>query len=295
MDVENESIVQFFDSGLLSESEHPYITGSSHNFVVTMQQPLMLDGDYTVGLQSATIPYSSYNISAAYQNNTIKMSCSGTGAGEYYTIVLEDGSYSLDDINAYLVNFQKATDGFTDGNGDPYITLAGQNATGKVLLRIRQPIVDEVKTFLMYVIFPTTNGMGELLGFPNDDGEVYGDEENNYGPDRANISNSINFYLINCSLVTSGYNGVQTAQVLQRVPLVTTPGNIFFFQPINIVWLKCKIKNIMSVRFWITDELGRDVDLHGETVSYTLEFKKKNDPNAGLAAFKNTMRTLLAE
>jgi hypothetical protein len=63
-------------------------------------------------ISSAQIPYSILNITAAYGNNTVRLSFpSGLGAATFtdYNIVIPDGFYTIDDLTAFSQQYAITT------------------------------------------------------------------------------------------------------------------------------------------------------------------------------------------
>ena len=81
-----------------------------------------VEDDMEVMLSSAQIPYSIFNITAAYKNNAFTLQFpTGAAVGTYtaFNIVIPDGFYTINDLNSYLQQYC-ITNGLylIDGNGN---------------------------------------------------------------------------------------------------------------------------------------------------------------------------------
>ena len=72
-----------------------------YNFINGM---FTIKEDSEIALSSVTMPYSWFNITSAYNNNTFQIIWYGS-ATTTYTVILPDGFYLISDINNYLENF----------------------------------------------------------------------------------------------------------------------------------------------------------------------------------------------
>lgn len=72
-----------------------------YNFINGM---FTIKEDAEIALSSITMPYSWFNITTAYNNNTFQIIWYGSSTTTY-TVILPDGFYLVSDINNYLENF----------------------------------------------------------------------------------------------------------------------------------------------------------------------------------------------
>ena len=82
-----------------------------------------IDDDMEAMVSSAQIPYSIFNITAAYNNNSFVLNFpTGSTSTSYtqFTIILPDGFYTMSDFNNYI-------DQFCITNGLYLINSSGQN------------------------------------------------------------------------------------------------------------------------------------------------------------------------
>ena len=82
-----------------------------------------VDDNTMVMVSSAQIPYSIFNITAAYNNNSFTLGFpTGAGAGTYtnFTVVIPDGFYTIEDLNSFMQQFAIT-------NGLYLINDAGEN------------------------------------------------------------------------------------------------------------------------------------------------------------------------
>ena len=96
-----------------------------------------------------------------------------------------------------------------------------------------------------------------------------------FGANLPNISNSIdNIYLI-CSLLSDSIVSGKKSNVLFTFPTNTKTRSLPFKEhpQINYLWNKINTKYISEVRFYMTDDEDREVDLNGIDISLAIVMK----------------------
>ena len=105
--------------------------------------------------------------------------------------------------------------------------------------------------------FSGSENFHDLLGFEKKllKGSAFGD----FLP---NISNSIDNIYLRCSLLSDSIVSGKRSDVLYTLSTNTKTRSLpFEIQPINYLWNKINTKYISEVRFYMTDDEDREVDL----------------------------------
>jgi hypothetical protein len=126
-----------------------------------------------------------------------------------------------------------------------------------------------------YTIDFTTSDFSLLLGWNKLVYNFVGSQE---GQNPANINRDINSLLIRCDIITGSYkNGTLSDTMLSFVPNVP-PGSNIEIEPNHLIYLPLNVpSNIYRIRMYVTDNLGREVNLNGEPTTYLLHLRRKSD------------------
>ena len=93
-----------------------------------------------------------------------------------------------------------------------------------------------------------------------------------------NITNSIDNLYLRCSLLNDSIVSGKRSNVLFSFETNTKPRSLpFKMQPRRYLWHKINTKYISEIRFYFTDDKGREVDLNEKDISLTLVLKKNGD------------------
>jgi len=232
---------------------------NSHRFTESYDH-LSLPGDnetnYECALVSASVWYSWYNISTAFNNH--KFNYKNT-LGVSKHVFLPDGLYTITQIISLIET------GITS-NGDAVsnIAIVPNYNTGRI----------EITLDNGYEIDFTYAELYGILGYDADT-ELAGDVKH-ISPHVADITRNVNDISINCSLVSSSYSNGYSSNVLYAFTPNKEPGMLLDVVPNQRVYSEINIKggeNINRISMFLTDNLGRDVDLNGEPVSYLLDIR----------------------
>lgn len=179
---------------------------------------------------------------------------------QLYTITIPQGLYDLDGLNLTITNELEAQGARTldaSNNALPLITFTEDLSTSKSRLRFNYPNV--------YVDFSQPNTFREILGFNS---AVYGPFVGaplSILADKTAAFNQINYFLIHSDLVKDGirFNN-QYNQTISQVLIDVPAGSQIVSKPFNPA--KCDASNLennslSSVRFWITDDKQRPVNV----------------------------------
>jgi hypothetical protein len=177
-------------------------------------------------ITSLIIPYSWYNISSRYNNNTFKIYWPNGAVGNYtaFTLTLDDGFYTVNALNARIQQFciekgMYLTDG--SGNNVYYVSItpnstayANQIITKLVPLSLPTGFVQP--TDPAFAGYPTTtkrppyieilsnNNFGKFLGFTAGNYGITKTADYNVLSNLIPQGSTVNSLLIKCSLVNNG-------------------------------------------------------------------------------------------
>lgn len=265
----SKSIVLNIDSNSL-----PYGTNPA-NFELELAVPIVLDPDqnktYLMALESATLYYTWDTISTANNNNAFRY-CNTSNV--WKTITIPDGAYTLEAIQAELerqmyVNGD-ATFDETTNTYNASVVFSPNYATTRTMLTLKNSFK---------VHFGFIGKLNELLGFNANSGQ---DPTGWYitscsAQNEANISNGIDSLQIHCDLVNGSYFNSQTSDILHTVIIDSVPGSMLSVIPRTLNWLEVNKRNISRIRLRITSQSGKEIDLNGEPVTYTIVLRRQSE------------------
>ena len=211
------------------------------NFLIKFNPPLKLDPikKHSLGIDRLTMTYSWYNIRSSYKNNTIKYS-NDRGAN-WNTVTFKDGMYSYTDINDYLHQYMEKQNHHTT------------NQQGNKVFHININFILSIYRVLRGTDF------GELIGF-----EKKLITKTEYGTKLPNITNSIDVLNINTNAIKDSIVDGVNRNTLAMIPTDNlTRTYPFTFEPRRTLYCPVSSNTISEMRFYVTDSLGRPVDLNG--------------------------------
>jgi hypothetical protein len=226
--------------------------------------PLKLDGEWEVALNKYVLWYTTYNISAALGNNTIKYSTNG--GSTWKTITLPNGNYQVSDINAQI---------------QYSITANGDTAANIVLNAINYLYSTQFVLLNSYQVDLTVGGLHSILGF---NAEIITSTKTS--EQQANISGGFTNFLITVSGLinqSNSYNGTSTSSVLYSDTWAVYPGSQQLYTIPQMAFVPVTTKQIDNLTIKITDQNGNILDF-GQAGNYsnngsslTLIFKRKGE------------------
>jgi len=229
------------------------LSSNKSSFEFKLADPLEIPRDAinpNLHLETASIWYDFFNISAEKKNNHLYLSCNDiTGEWAKRDIVIPNGLYSLAGLNSMLtILFEEYK---IKTNPLPPISIHGVDATQKCYITVNY---EEV-----VIDFELPNTFASLLGFPN---EIIGPfhptelPKNVYGSSVAqfNSTNSINLH---CDLVNKGIptNGTYSS-IIAHIPIDIAPNTLLVFDPSKPTNVECenlKGTTINNMRIWLTN------------------------------------------
>jgi hypothetical protein len=247
----------FFSSSPSAGAES--ITPDGSGFSVSFQQPLTIPKGASmceIGVSTAPIWNTSYNVSSEFLNNHLSV----THLGTTYDILLADGLYSLDGLNSYI---QRALTNL--GLPSTLFLLTGDTASQRAVITI-DTAGDSVN-------FEQPLSVCALLGFNPVKITAATAKQHIYSQNQAQL-NRTNMYLLLSDLVTNGLPvNARGRGVIGVIPIVAATGSQDNYMPTNILWADCSelIGNSrMNVRFQLVNQSLQATPTSGESYSFTI-------------------------
>lgn len=244
----------FFDS--------QYANGQpSENFQTYFNPPLELkqNSDYKVSLISATMWHAWRNITD--KNNKFKY-YNGT---TWKTLNIPEGAYNIVDIDTTVKRLMKANDDYDKSDASHpkyYISIEANYNT----LHSRIELSNGYK-----VDFTIQNTFREILGF---DSKIVQNDGHNDSERVVDITD-VETLQINCNLVTDSYINGSTSSVLYAFSTTVPPGYLISLHPSHQLALTISKRGLInSIRFYITNQEGKLVNMNGERVTYFLHLSE---------------------
>jgi hypothetical protein len=245
-----------FDSSSLPNSNPSDFTIHYNHF------PLNRDSDYSLAVVSANIWYSWFNVSSANGNNTFRYN-NGTAWSQTQTI--PDGMYSISHINQYVQGRITAL-GDTSAN----ISILANYTTLKCDITCHNNYELDLQA--------SQSTLHNILGFDSQVLSSTGGLEILFSSENTvDITNGITSLSLHCSIVGGSYENSQSSDVIYSFSPNVSPGSLIQLHPNQLLYLPVVPKDsIQDVRFRLTDQSGKSIDLNGEHVNFILHMKKNN-------------------
>lgn len=228
---------------------------NSDDFTIDFSSPLkVLDGIHEIGLIKCNLWYSFFNVSDDFNNRIIRYT---NNTAQTRTVTIPAGNYTILQLNTYISAAMVA-------NGDTASIIIEPNySTLKVKITISNG----------YSLDLTASNFNLLLGWNQGIYNFNGSQE---GQNQANINRDINSLLIHCDILGSSFkNGLLSDILFSFVPNVP-PGANIELEPQHLIYLPVIIPDhIRKIRMYITDQLGRRVNLNQQPVTYLLHLRKR--------------------
>lgn len=235
---------------------------TSDDFRVSYYAPIELgDANWEVGLVSANLWYSFYNIAAEYSNNTLEYSID-SGAN-WTTITIPDGAYQITQIDAEIKRQMKDNGHFDNSdvnNPKYYISIEPDYPTSKVRIVITNPT---------YQVDLSTGSLHSLLGFA---AAVV--SSTSVGNTVADITRGLNTINIRCDVVDGSYNNGLAGDIIYNFVPDTIPGGNISVVPNERIYIPVRRQTqIQNIRIYLADNQNRRVNLNGEPTTYLLHMR----------------------
>ena len=247
-----------------------------------------------LSVSSVVVPYSFFNISAVYGNNSFVLSYPANSAYVTATITLPDGFYTINTLNSYIQQIC-ITNGFylvnSSGQYVYYITV-NPNAT----YYANQFVFSKVPTVLPAgwtnpggLVLPTvsvspyininnsrfgtyigfTNGyypMGSAIGYSGANSSV--SNNSNQTP----VGSNVNSILMRCSIVNNRV-GVMT-DLLDAFPINNTFGSNITYIPPFQKWVKASSGSFNNMIIQFVDQNFNPIVMNDNNILITILIKK---------------------
>lgn len=240
---------------LITLDSSTILNQNSDDFTIDFSSPLkVIDGIHEIGLIKCNLWYSFFNVSNDYNNRVIQYT---NNTAQTRTVTFPEGNYTINQLNDYLnasmINF-----------GDTASIIIEPNYS---TLKVKITILNG------YSLDLTTSNFNLLLGWNSG---IYNFNGSLDGQNPANINRDINSLLIHCDILGSSFkNGVLSDILFSFVPNVP-PGSNIEIEPQHLIYLPLIIPDyIRKIRMYITDQLGRRVNLNQQPVTYLLHLRKR--------------------
>ena len=250
----NVNRVLFFKS---NDSQKQYSSNKPGDFTPKLIPELNLvdNTQYFIALDHISMSASWYNVRPEYENN--KLTISKDKGANFLEILFPSGVYDYEDLNEFI--HQKIG---KLGDGDDYgINILFDFSTNKVFIKLDENY---------QIDFAGSGNFHDLLGFKKKllTGSAFGSS-------LPNITNSIDNIYLRCSLLSNSIIDGKRSDVLFTFPTNTKVRALPFKEhpQIDYLWNEINTKYISEVRFWLTDDKDRTVDLNGIDISIAIVMK----------------------
>lgn len=198
--------------------------------------------------------YTFKNISVAKNNNKIYLT-DNVGIPSKYTITLDDGLYSLTQLNN-AINYAVVALGLPSGT----LTLVGDQATSKVIFTL----------ITGYQLYFGVNSCYQLVGTNSlqkiPAGGLTTSTYSEKAPSVATFS-SLTSVLFHCSLVSNSILNGRGSDVICSVEPEVSVGSLQVYRPYIPIKIPCPNlynSKIDEITMYITDQNGNPLDTNGE-------------------------------
>ena len=244
---------------LFFDSKHSF--GRSEDFTTYFNPPLELkqNSNYQVSLIAATLWHSWRNITS--ENNKFKYNNGTT----WKTLTIPLGAYNITDIDEIIKRLMKVNGDFDNSDTDNpkyYISIEANYNTFKSIIQLSNGYK---------VDFTIPNTFRDILGF---DSKIIQNNGHNDSDRVVNITD-VESLQINCDLITDSYVNGSTSSVIYAFSPSQPPGYLINLHPSQKLKFTISRRGLInSVRFYITNQSGKLVDLNNERVTYFLHLSE---------------------
>ena len=228
------------------------------DFTIKFSTPINLDTSggyyYMVALDKLKMQFSWKNISSQLENQLF--SYNSDGGSTFTSVTIPDGGYSYEGLNDFI---KRRTVIKQSSSNDEYpIIISFDFYTLRVHVALKSGYQLDLSKSEIY----------ELLGFD----KVILKEEENVGVRLPNFSQHTESLQIHCDLVLDSIvNGKNTDIIHATSTNNRKPGEIFTEEDLRLKLYPIYQTKIQSVRMYVTDAIGRTVDLGGADVTFIIK------------------------
>jgi hypothetical protein len=262
------------------------------SYKYTFIKPLTILDDAEMAVSNITVPYSFFNVTSANDNNSFRFHFpDSSSTGTAYDVVLQDGFYSVTNINAALQQFCIANGLYLINSSGKYVYYLTMlyNATFYAIQVIAQLVPTSLPSgwtqpsnwpgyntvsYTPFMVIVQEN-FGKIIGFPP--GYVCANQTVNQSElspltPQGSIINSL---IVRCSLVD---NEGFPSDVLDTIPITSTFGTNINYQPTQLKFLKLSSGVFQSFIITFVDQNLNIVYMRDNTVCISLLLKNKGTP-----------------
>ncbi|MFA5522627.1 MAG: hypothetical protein WDA28_12835 [Castellaniella sp.] len=257
-------------SVILTTDSSNYPNADPANFRTQLSPALQAPPHAELALVSAQIWYSIDNIAAKYNNNQFRY-FDGT---DYQIITIPDGIYQFTQINSYIQGEMKTNSDYDVANDEPYIALTPNISTLRARIEFTQAaVVKGIKVDFAH------GELRDILGFDAVEFDATAE-----GTRKVDITRGVNSIQIHLDIISGSIESGRADNVIWSFSPNTIPGALMVIEPRTRVYLPVPINYISSFGVYLTDQMGRAIDVGGETTAYTFHMRT----NASLQQQENT-------
>lgn len=185
-------------------------------------------------------------------------------------ITIPTGSYTIEDINAYLQEHMKPNN-IMFQHSRQGIIKQDVHTNPPIIIRVnRNTLKSEI--YCEYNIdFNHENSLAELLGFKK--GEVLDKLIWNVSNYPVKIT-KINDIKIECNITAGAYSNNQAAHTLHEFSPDVPPGFKLSEAPRSIIYMPVSVRVIDNITLRIVDQHGRLINFRGEEITTRLHLKE---------------------
>ena len=216
------------------------------DFVIKFDPVMHLSNDmnHELALDRVSMTYSWHNINTEYGNNKYSKDNGKT----FKQITFVDGMYSYDDISEYINKV------ITQNDDEP-----SNNRVGIKIYFVLTSYRVVVELGNQWQLDIQNSNFGELIGF-----EPIIIKNTSYSSKLPNITNSVDSIHINSDIITDSITDGRYSNTLVVIPTDNlTRSYPFNFEPKRALFSPISNTNISEMRIYITDSLGRLINLNG--------------------------------
>jgi len=246
--------------------------------------------DAEIAISNITIPYSWYNVSSYYSNQTFQFTWTVAGVKTTYTVTLPAGFYSVTDINSYLQQYM-ITNGMYLINASAqnvyYLTMSyNVNYYAVQILEFAVPTslptgYSQPSNWLGYptvatapqFIVPATNSIGPIIGYTAGTYGSGGSSNQSFLSNTTPNGTNVNSVIVRCSLADNGI--ASPSDILDSFPITSTYGSNINYVPNYEKWIKMKKGTYSSFSVSFTDQNLTPINALDPNVLITLLVRQK--------------------
>jgi hypothetical protein len=239
------------------------------NFQVNFPQPIDLG---SLQWEVALYRFDGWLTQVNLEAKTLRWS--DDNGSSYYTIVVSNGNYTVDDVQTLLAEDQLAKGAYgthpVTGERVYGITLSPNYNTNRVDIIIDNSVGGGTYTFDL----THAENMAAFLGF---DEIVVSSTAS--GTHIADVTAGADNWVIRTDLHANAYSNGRVSNDIYAFAPIGPPSIQLIVTPIHLKWYQVNKRVISSMTVKLTDQSGTIIDLNGEDVVYEFILRPMNDSN----------------